>query len=224
MASQNSQAPVASSNQDDIDPELLHKTQAYLDCLRSRRSPPWHSITAWHKFYGVYDPLIRRLAVACGARAVDLDDCVQEVWIALVTRLGGFCPDSHRGRFRSWLYCLVQSKAADLVRRRTRHPLDRLTPELEIALFGSACDPAPEYELQRRRVLVHRVLDALRQKVPARSYRVFYMHWMEGRTIPEIAATLDLTPEQVWTLDHRTKQKFRCLVKMQHKEWSFLEG
>jgi RNA polymerase sigma factor (sigma-70 family) len=224
MATHYSPAPVAPSNQDDIDPELLHETQVYLDCLRCGRSPPWRSLTAWDNFYKVYDPLIRRLAVTCGARAVDLDDCVQEVWIALVTRLGEFRLDSHRGRFRSWLYCLVQSKATDLVRRRTRHPLDRLTPELEIALFGSACDPAFEYELHRRRVLVHRVLDALRQKVPARSYRVFYLHWMEGRTIPEIAATLGLTPEQVWILNHRTKQKFRCLVKMQHKEWCLLEG
>jgi hypothetical protein len=64
------QTLATSSNQDDIDPELLHKIQAYLDC---RRLSPWRLIAAWDEFYVVYDPLIRRLAITCGARSVDLE-------------------------------------------------------------------------------------------------------------------------------------------------------
>jgi RNA polymerase sigma factor (sigma-70 family) len=56
----------------------------------------------------------------------DLDDCVQEVWAELVTLLRVLRYDPRRGRFRTWLYTIVHSRATDLLRRRLRHPADGL--------------------------------------------------------------------------------------------------
>jgi DNA-directed RNA polymerase specialized sigma24 family protein len=60
---------------------------------------------------------------------------------------------------------------------------------------------------------VHQVLDELRKQIPERSYRIFYMHWVEGRTMANIAAFLGLPIEQVWARHRRANHKFRSLFK-----------
>ena len=50
---------------------------------------------------------------------------------------------------------------------------------------------------------VHQVLGELAKQIPERNYRVLYMHWIEGRPMPEIARVLNLSIEQVWTRHHR---------------------
>ncbi len=212
-------APIArasgiSSAPGDIDPGLLQKTQLYLACLSRRQTPGSPLSEAWDRFYRIIDPVIRRFASGCGAAAPDLDDCAQEVWTTLVTHLRDFHLDPRRGRFLSWLYTLVRSKAADQVRGRARHPAANLTHAAGAELRGPDADPAAEYEMHRQQTLVHAVLDELRQQVSERSYRVVYLRWIEGRTIPEIAAALNLTPQQVRFRSHRMKQKFHILFDL----------
>jgi hypothetical protein len=64
---------------------------------------------------------------------------------------------------------------------------------------------------------VHQVLGELRKQIPEPGYRVLYMHWIEGRTMAEIAILLDLPIESVWAHHHYTKDKFRSLFE-HHRE------
>jgi DNA-directed RNA polymerase specialized sigma24 family protein len=61
---------------------------------------------------------------------------------------------------------------------------------------------------------VHQVLGELRKQIPERSYRIFYMHWIEGRTLAETAALLDLTIERVWARHYGARHKFRRLFNL----------
>jgi hypothetical protein len=49
-------------------------------------------------------------------------------------------------------------------------------------------DSHPEAELDRLplRTKVHQVLDGLRMQISERSYCIFYMHWIEGRTMADM--------------------------------------
>jgi RNA polymerase sigma-70 factor (ECF subfamily) len=199
---------------DDIAPDLLAKTQAYLVCRLQHRTPGWELIEAWNEFYGIYDPLVWRFASACHVPAAGLDDCVQQVWTELVMKLPAFHYDRRRGRFRSWLYTIVHSKAADWLRNRTRHPVYRLPTEAAALLCSKDSDPAAAYEQQRKQEEVQYVLSLLRNRVSACSYRVLHLRWLEGRTVREVAATLGLTPVQVRLRAHRMKQKFHRLFDL----------
>ena len=210
----NSPGSGISSATDDIDPQLLQNAQAYLESQLCRQTPPLPLVEAWEDFYDTYDPVIRSYAVSCGAPAADLDDCTQEVWTTLVTKLGGFRYDPPRCRFLSWLYTLVHSKATDLHRSKTRHPTESLTSAGEAELYVSDMDPVAEYEQRRRQALVNAALDELRKQVSERNYRVLYMRSVEGRTVAETAAALGLEPEQVRLLHYRLKQKLVERLKL----------
>jgi RNA polymerase sigma factor (sigma-70 family) len=200
------------SGTQDIDLQLLLDARAYLQDRLARRTPrrPW--LEAWERFYQTFTPLISRFALACRVPAVDLNDCVQEVWAALVRILPDFDYDRGRGQFRSWLYTVVHGKAVDLLRRRARHKVACLTPQMAAALCGRYGDPATECERHAAREEVRRLLGELRRRVSARSFRVVQLRWIEGRTVQEIAAALELTPQQVRFRHHRMLQKLRVLV------------
>jgi hypothetical protein len=78
-------------------------------------------------------------------------------------------------------------------------------------LPGREVDPAAECERQCERELVWLVLDELRSHVSECSYWVLYLRWIQGRSVPETAACLGLTRQQVWFRQHRVQQLFRRL-------------
>jgi RNA polymerase sigma-70 factor (ECF subfamily) len=212
MTRHRTQGRAAIPDRTDIDLELLQDTQAYLLCRSQRRTPDRQRAQAWGRFYRTYGPLIRHYAVACRVPATDCDDCIQQVWAELVQKLPGFCYDPFRGRFRSWLYTLVRSKATDLLRRRRRRAR-RLAGGSEKTLCGRDGDPATEYERQCQKAAVQGVLKQLQQRVSTCSYRVLYLRWIEERTVREVAAVLGLTPERVRARTYRMKQQFRRLLE-----------
>jgi RNA polymerase sigma-70 factor (ECF subfamily) len=200
-----------SSAGQDIDPALLHDTQAYLVCQIERRHLDWQLLQSWEHFYQIYNPLIRRFAVQCGVPPADFDDCVQHVWVELVRRLHSFRYDPNRCRFRSWLYRIVRGKVIDLHRYQTSHPTVNLSSSRAAELRSHNADPGACCEQQCQRELVQRVLAKLRRRVSELSYRVLHLRWMEGFTVAEVGACLGLTPRQVWFCEYRLKRKFRCL-------------
>jgi RNA polymerase sigma factor (sigma-70 family) len=210
----NSPGSGMSSATDDIDPQLLQNAQAYLESQLCRQTPPLPLVEAWEEFFYIYNPVIRSYAVSCGAPTADLDDCTQEVWTTLVTKLGDFRYDPPRGRFLSWLFTVVHSKATDLHRSKTRHPTESLTSAEEGDLYASDMDPVAEYEQRRRQALVNGALDELRKQVSERNYRVLHMRSVEGRTVAETAAALGLEREQVRLLHYRLKQKLGERLKL----------
>ena len=198
------------SGANDLDVGLLQDTQAYLECRFCHEPPRASWAEAWERFFQVCGPLIHRFALACRVPSADLDDCVQEVWTELVARLRGRRYNPRRGRFRTWLYTIVHSKATDLLRRRLRHPTESLGGRAA-ALGSREGDPAAEGERRSQQEAVRRVLAALRRRVSERSYQVLYLRWIEGWTTREVAVALGLTSAQVRSRDHRMKGKCRSL-------------
>ena len=208
---------VASAHNDagDIDRHLLEDTQAYLE-LRSQCSddPPPSLVDAWEHFYEFCTPLIRSIVATHRLTEEDVSDCVQEVWEVVIAKLRDFHYDPERGRFRIWLSTLARNKAVDLVRWRNRHAVITLEADSGRDLCSRDDDPVTAYERYRTRTLVRGALAALARKVSPRSYEILYLHWIEGRTVAEIAPLLNLTAEQVRYRHHRVKQKLRQLLEL----------
>jgi RNA polymerase sigma-70 factor (ECF subfamily) len=192
-----------------VNQSQLEDVQAYLESRRLGMIPDPRSCAAWEDFYQLHAPLIRNFVAACRLSEADGNDCIQEVWKDVVGKLREFRYDPERGQFRTWLLVVARRKAADVVRRRLRHPAMSL--DEETALPERSPGPAAEHERHRLRTLVQGVLAELSGRVSASSYQILHLHWIEGRPLPEIAAVLGLTSDQVRFRHHRVKQKFRSL-------------
>jgi RNA polymerase sigma-70 factor (ECF subfamily) len=197
--------------ENDVSPSELDDVQAYLESRRLGMIPHTRLCDAWEHFYLLHAPLIRTFIAARHLSEADRNDCIQEVWKEVVIKLRDFHHDPQRGRFRTWLLVLARHKAADAVRRRVRHPAMPLDAEIEAALSDCGSNPAAEHERRQLRGLVGHVMAELSGRVSASSYQILRLRWIEGRSLPEIAAALGLTPAQVRFRHHRVKQKFRRL-------------
>jgi RNA polymerase sigma-70 factor (ECF subfamily) len=143
----------------------------------------------------------------------DRNDCVRDVWGEIIAKLGHFQYDPSRGLLRTWIWTLVRNKEGDLVRRRARHRQGALSDAVQASLVGRHIDPALVFEQRSTQDLVSEALDELARNTPNRSYRVLHLLWFEGRTVPEIADTLGLTPSQVRFRHHRVKRKLFHLME-----------
>jgi RNA polymerase sigma-70 factor (ECF subfamily) len=169
--------------------------------------------SAWEQFYSLYDPVIRRLTQACKVPKAELDDCSQEVWAAVLTHLRDFRYDPARGKFLTWLYTLVHTKAADQIRRQNRHPARRLTRTAEDKLYSHESDPAAEYLRHRQKELLHGALAELQREVSAAAYLVLCLRRVQGLTLADTASFLGLSLDQVRLRERRTWLRLCALLK-----------
>jgi RNA polymerase sigma-70 factor (ECF subfamily) len=164
-------------------------------------------------FTGSAPPFFTVMHLVFHAPEADLTDFLQEVWTELIKTLRSFRYDRERGRFSSWLYRVVRSKAIDLLRRRTRRPPLNLSSVSQEAIESREDDPATACERNNQQEQVRQVLTQLRQEVSPNNYRLFYLRWIEGRSMEEIGAALGLAPKQVRFRHHRLKRKFQLMYK-----------
>ena len=193
---------------------LLGWTQEYLRTRLAEESRDSVLAAAWDEFYRVYDSLMRRFAAARGLVGADVDDCVQAVWIQVASSLGEFeHPESHSG-LRSWLYTLVRSKAGDLLRRKSRRPAESLDLARESGYepADTLSDPRRLAEAEWERALLETLLEELREEVSETNWRLLKMRCLEGREVPEVAAELGLSSEQVWYRQRRLLKKLQARV------------
>lgn len=159
---------------------------------------------AWNHFYRVYDALIRRFVVAQGVRNSDVEDCRQEVWMEVVTRLVEFERPADRPGLRAWLYTLVRSKAANLARDRGRQAVTSLIDTAEPA--AAELDPASLIEQEWEVAFLESVLQELQR-------RLSKMRLLERRPVKEVSELMEITPEQVRYRHHRSMQKLHACLE-----------
>jgi RNA polymerase sigma-70 factor (ECF subfamily) len=168
-------------------------------------------VEAWNRFYGECDPVIRRFAGRFARRGIDVEECVQDTWVDLVRSLRYFRLDQRRGRFTSWLYSIVRNKAADQIRRTLRRPALSLS-DAACALPEIDSDPARQVVRADELRALDEALRKLRSRISAISYSVLHLRHLEGRSVRETADALGLTSQQVWTMEHRAKDRLRRML------------
>jgi RNA polymerase sigma-70 factor (ECF subfamily) len=198
---------------DDLGEENLAESKAYLESRSRGVEPPPPLAEAWKRLYEFYAPRIRVFLRKCGLPDEDLKDCAQDVWKEVVAKLAHFHQDRTRAQLSTWIMTLARNKAVDSIRRRNRH----ISRALDDNDAGVPPDPNPgpaaEYERRRTLVEVQSVLAELASQVSPASFQVLYLRWIEGLPTAEVAAALELTPQQVRFRSHRMKQKVRHLLE-----------
>jgi RNA polymerase sigma factor (sigma-70 family) len=192
---------------DETNLSLLGKTQDYLKATMSAQNPDTILSAAWDEFYRIYNELIRRYVRARSIPDAEVEDCVQEVWVAVARHLIYFHRPKDRPGLRAWLFTLVRTKAADVLKRRGRG--------------GQSLQQMPEQECGTgnpstgdvwTRLLLETVLDEVQKETDELNCRILRMRLLEGYRTAEIAAAVDLPPAAVRYRFQRLLKKLRLRI------------
>jgi RNA polymerase sigma-70 factor (ECF subfamily) len=131
---------------------------------------------------------LRRLGVA----ERDVEDKVQEVFVVAHRRWTSFEERGHGPR--AWLFQILLRVASDARRHRRRHPVD---PDGGVAEEYAFVD-APQAQLVANREALA-VLDRALETIEVGRRAVLVLHEIEQMTAPEIARTLELPLNTVYS-------------------------
>ena len=168
---------------------------------------------SWDEFFGVYDTIIRRFARACGVPGDQLDECSQDVWVAIVLHLERFEPNPERGRFRTWLYQVVRSKATDLLRKESKR--GSRAGDSQILLATPADLPPVDRTIEEhwQRETVRTLLIDFRGRVSDENFALFEARAIAGDDYDAIGDRHGISPQTARVRYHRVLRQFRELCE-----------
>ncbi len=193
-----------------IDPELLERVKRYLGALEAHRPPNGDEARAWREFYTHVDRLIRRFVRVLVSANDGVEDCTQEVWVKLVSRLARFEYDPSRGAFSSWLYRVVRDTTVSHFRREKRFRRStRDRNRWDRSQAASLPDPGAAMDRDDAGSRATQMLLVIRRHVSRENYDLLRLRWLKERSVEQVADALHLSHEQVWYREHRARKKLR---------------
>ncbi len=122
------------------------------------------------------------------------EDLTSETFLAVVEQIRSFRLESS---FQTWILTIARRRIGDYWRRQYRLP--PAACETVLALLPAPADHAPVEELPESRPDLTPVL----ARLPERQRRVLECRFLEGKTVAETAAALQLSEGNVKVIQHR---------------------
>jgi RNA polymerase sigma-70 factor, ECF subfamily len=170
---------------------------------------------AWEEFSDKYAPIIAGFSRKLGVTPTDIDDIVQEVTLQFFESSRQFVYDPAKGRFRGYLktvtYRTVRDRLAQT--RRSRAHLD--TDQIDVAdphapdLIDQLWDNA--WEKQRLNQALKQVGQAYQNNS---TFRAFVMHVIEGQSVEDTAAALQVSADSVYKAKQRITAALREEIQL----------
>lgn len=165
-------------------------------------APPPSTVEDAGALFREHAQRVARWASLLGGPGIDAEDVVQEVFLTVQRHLPSFRGES---LITTWLYRITANAVRHRRRReRVRRFFGVSSPEQ--ALRVASPRPTPVEELERRQTasVVYRVLDRLSDK----QRTALILFELEGLSGHEIAERMDISPNNVWVLLHRARDRF----------------
>ena len=170
---------------------------------------------AWGDLCELYRPLIvgwlRRQAVPDG----EVDDLVQEIFLAVVRGLPSFSHSGRRGAFRSWLRTIASNYSCDY----WKSPARRAAPGDDAAAVALGLLEDPDSLLNRYwdeehdRYVLRCLLELAELEFEPTTVRAFRRVALEGASGSEAAGELGLSPAAVYAARSRVLRRLRELAE-----------
>ena len=150
---------------------------------------------------------LRRL----GVHPADVEDRVQEVFVVAHRRLAGYEERGHGPR--AWLFQIVLRVASEWRRHRRRHPED---------VDGGLAQDLERTEAEQAEALARREaldqLDAALAALDVDKRAVLVLHEIEEMTAPEIAESLSLPVNTVYSRLRVARQQLEAALRAQDRK------
>ena len=166
--------------------------------LLSVRDP--QNSEAWREFFSIYGPAVRAYAARRGVRESDLDDLVQETFLAVSTLIRRFEYDRTRGRFRSWLRSIADRRIAKCRSAASTEAKGNTLPD-EVEDPGA--DLEGYWDRQWRELVLERAIGKAREHVEPRTFEAFRRYVLEAEPAGEVAGHLGVSRAYVYVCKTR---------------------
>lgn len=147
---------------------------------------------AFRALYDAYAAFVWRNLRRLGVSDADVEDKVQEVFVVAHRRWTDFTDRGHGPR--AWLFQIALRVASDARRHRRRHPVD---PDGGIAQDRASIEPPQAKEVARKEAVD--LLDRALSSIDLGRRAVLVLHEIEQMTAPEIAKTLEIPLNTVYS-------------------------
>ena len=160
---------------------------------------------AWDRFVRLYAPLLLHWSRLQGFHDTDAEDLTQTVLVKLIRLLPGY--ERRDGQnFRGWLFTICRNECRDFRTRRGTRALPGADGLLTVT--AAPRTNAPE-EAEYHRMLVHRALELVRPDFTPATWTAFTRFAIDGRSAPEVARELEITPNAVYLARNRVLTRVR---------------
>ena len=171
---------------------------------------------AWGDLCELYRPLIvgwlRRQAVPDG----EVDDLVQEIFLAVVRGLPSFSHSGRRGAFRCWLRTIASNYSCDYWKspaRRAAAPGDDAAAAA-LALLEDPDSPLNRYwDEEHDRYVLRCLLELAELEFEPTTMRAFRRVALEGASASEVAGELGLSIGAVYSARSHVLRKLQVLAE-----------
>jgi RNA polymerase sigma-70 factor (ECF subfamily) len=171
---------------------------------------------AWEDLCELYRPLIvgwlRRQSVPDG----EIDDVVQEIFLAVVRSLPSFSHSGRRGAFRSWLRTIASNYSCDYWKspaRRTVAPGDNAAATA-LGMLEDPDSPLNRYwDEEHDRYVLRCLLELAELEFEPTTLRAFRRVALEGASGSEVAGELGLSLASVYAARSRVLRRLRELAE-----------
>jgi len=152
--------------------------------------------------YRRHGKIVARWAARLGGPGIAVDDMVQEVFLVVSRRLGGFRGDA---RLTTWLFRITQQTVRNARRQRRRWSwISRLSKRVEDSV--PADRPTPQEDRERHEAIAE--FYRLLEKLPEKYREAIVLHELEGMDAPQIGELLGLKAATVRVRLHRARAAF----------------
>lgn len=163
---------------------------------------------SFREMYDKYFDFVYRCARRLGVNERALDDAVQDVFIVAYRRRDSF---EGRSTMKTWLYGITRRVAKDH-RRRVARKEQGMVPTDGLA----SIEPSPQESSARNEALA--MVQEILATFDESKREVFVLAEMEQMTVPEIAETLSVNLNTVYSRLRKARQEFERAVQSHHRK------
>ena len=182
---------------------------------------------SWRQFYDKYWRLIHRVAIQAGLRETEAQDAVQETVISVAKSMPSFRYHPATCSFRTWLRHIARKRIIDQFRKRMPASVPHLPPPEEgssgtefIARIpdpqGLDLDTIWDHEWEK--AAFDTAVATVRTQASTEQFLIFDYYVLREWPVKKVAATLRVSPMQVYLARHRILRLIKKEIKRLEKE------
>lgn len=186
-----------------------------------QRLKNWQDQPSWQEFFDTYWKLIYGVAIKGGLTEAEAQDVVQETMISAAKHMPTFQYDPNIGSFKAWLLNMTRWRIIDHVRKRKNHHRNLAHPEDadgKTEVINRVIDPAGQdldelWNVEWEKNLLESALAKVKRQADPQKYQIFDFYVNKEWTPEKVAATFNVSVDQVYLIKHRITGMIKDEVK-----------
>ncbi len=170
---------------------------------------------AWSELVRIYAPLVMHWCRQYGIQYADVDDIVQNVFLAVSNHLDRFGQTAEPHNFRGWLWTITRSKILDHLRKERIIPIaiaDSQLGTLESLCHSVSNDRSSEDARRDLLILVNQSLGQIRRDFSEKTWTAFWRVTALGESPSLVAQDLGMTIAAVCMCRSRVLRRLRDTI------------